>query len=106
MRLQQVLSQPSLLNISSFKIVQSNWCSFAAVLSAQPAAQRGQAEVEGGDLPEDMQIGFSGKGSGIYGSFGTPAPSTRPTPQVSQHSSDPATPPHPTLSARFHFNDV
>ena len=45
-------------------------------------AQRKQAEAEGGDLPQDMQIGFSGKGSGIYGSFGTPAPSARPTPQV------------------------
>lgn len=37
----------------------------------------------GGDLPEDMQIGYSGKGSGIFGSFGTPARSARPTPQVS-----------------------
>lgn len=37
----------------------------------------------GGDLPEDMQIGYSGKGGGIFGSFGTPARSARPTPQVS-----------------------
>ena len=34
---------------------------------ASPASQhRGQGD---GDLPEDLQIGFSGKGSGIYAPF-------------------------------------
>ncbi|KAL3153612.1 hypothetical protein ABBQ32_013217 [Trebouxia sp. C0010 RCD-2024] len=44
--------------------------------------RRGGAEVDGGDLPEDMQIGFSGKGAGAFGSFATPARSSRPTSQA------------------------
>lgn len=49
--------------------------------------RRGGAEVDGGDLPEDMQIGFSGKGAGAFGSFATPARSSRPTSQVGHATS-------------------
>ena len=65
-------------------------------MSRVAGAERRQAEAEGGDLPEDMQIGFSGKGSGIFGAFGTPARSARPTPEVcnphrpSLHSGSPS----------------
>ena len=42
-------------------------------------------DTETGDLPEDLNIGFSGKGSGIYGTFATGKPAARgpPDSQVS-----------------------
>lgn len=48
--------------------------------------QRGSVDTATGDLPHDTNIGFSGRGCGIYGSFATPPERTaRPaaTPQVS-----------------------
>ena len=73
----------------------SNWNDYHAaisnasankdVLSVQGASQGGQqrqAVTEGSDLPEDTQIGFSGKGGGIFGSFATPARSAHSSTQV------------------------
>lgn len=73
-----------------------------AVAFAQDAGRmgglrRGGAEAEGGDLPEDMQIGFSGKGGGAFGSFATPARSSRPTSQVGHATSS------SSLSLRANF---
>ena len=50
-----------------------------------PGAGHNVKADTGEDLPEDLQIGFSGKGSGIYGSFATGKPS-RPPGQVSLQS--------------------
>ena len=49
------------------------------------AGQVSKVDTDGGDLPEDLNIGFSGKGPGIYGSFATGKPATRgaPASQVS-----------------------
>ena len=47
--------------------------------------QRSKVDTETGDLPENLNIGFSGKGSGIYGSFATGKPAAR-GPQDSQVS--------------------
>ena len=55
---------------------------FVQGVAGAAAGQRRQAVTEGMDMPEDTQIGFSGKGSGIFGSFATPARSARPPAQV------------------------
>ncbi|KAL0055654.1 hypothetical protein WJX82_002810 [Trebouxia sp. C0006] len=39
--------------------------------------QVSKVDTDGGDLPEDLNIGFSGKGPGIYGSFATGKSATR-----------------------------
>jgi len=41
------------------------------------AGQVSKVDTDGGDLPEDLNIGFSGKGPGIYGSFATGKSATR-----------------------------
>ncbi len=68
------------------------WVSAASTLAYKQlsllqgsAGQVSKVDTDGGDLPEDLNIGFSGKGPGIYGSFGTGKPATRAAtaPQVS-----------------------
>ncbi|KAL0017770.1 hypothetical protein WJX77_001053 [Trebouxia sp. C0004] len=41
------------------------------------AGQVSKVDTDGGDLPDDLNIGFSGKGPGLYGSFATGKPATR-----------------------------
>lgn len=50
--------------------------------SAGPVSK---VDTDTGDLPEDLNIGFSGKGPGIYGSFAT-GKSATPGPTASQVS--------------------
>lgn len=53
------------------------WFDLTQGVGGAPGGQRRQAGTEVMDMPEDTQIGFSGKGSGIFGSFATPARSAR-----------------------------